>query len=460
MFRNWPILVVDDEDVMRVSLSAWLREDGYSVDTADSGQAAIEMARQREYAICFIDLKMPRGPDGIETMRAIRQLHPDSSIIIITAYASVDTAILAMKEGAQEYIVKPCNPTEISLMVSRIIRMKTLQRENVILRKKLARQYEFQDLLSKNPRMHEIFELIREIADLRSNVLIHGDSGTGKELVARAIHNSGARARRRFVAVPCAALAETLLESELFGYEKGSFTGAQERKKGKIELADGGTLFLDEIGDISPKLQVDLLRVLQERKFYRVGGSEEVSVDVRVIAATRVDLRQAMREGKFRDDLFYRLNVVTIHIPPLRERREDIPLLAKDFMMRLGHEMGRDMEDISGGALKLLLDYDWPGNVRELENAIERAMITAKSRELTEADFGFLVHQARPAATWQAPGNMTMAEVEKEVIIATLQRLGGNIKAAATSLGIDRSTLYERIRRFGIPVERRRGASN
>lgn len=458
MLKNWPILVVDDEDIMRVSLSAWLREDGYPVDTADSGQAAIDLARQREYAICFIDLKMPRGPDGIETMRAIRQLHPDSSIIIITAYASVDTAILAMKEGAQEYIVKPCNPTEISLMVSRIIRMKNLQRENVILRKKLARQYEFQDLLSKNPRMHEIFDLIREIADLRSNVLIQGESGTGKELVARAIHNSGARARRRFVAVPCAALAETLLESELFGYEKGSFTGAQERKKGKIELADGGTLFLDEIGDISPKLQVDLLRVLQERKFYRVGGSEEVSVDVRVIAATRVDLRQAMREGKFRDDLYYRLNVVTIQIPPLRERREDIPLLARDFMTRLGHEMGRDMEDISGGALKLLLDYDWPGNVRELENAVERAMITARGRELSEGDFGFLVRQTRPAADWLAPANMSLAEVEKQVIISTLQRLGGNIKAAASSLGIDRSTLYERIRKFGIPVERHRGA--
>jgi DNA-binding NtrC family response regulator len=459
MYRNWPILVVDDEDVMRISLSAWLREDGHSVDTADSGPAAIDLARQREYAICFIDLKMPRGPDGIETMRAIRQLHPDSSIIIITAYASVDTAILAMKEGAQEYIVKPCNPTEISLMVSRIIRMKNLQRENVILRKKLARQYQFQDLLSKNPRMHEIFDLIREIADLRSNVLIQGESGTGKELVARAVHNSGARARRRFVAVPCAALAETLLESELFGYEKGSFTGAQERKKGKIELADGGTLFLDEIGDISPKLQVDLLRVLQERKFYRVGGSEEVSVDVRVIAATKVDLRQAMREGKFRDDLFYRLNVVNIHLPPLRERREDIPLLVRNFMVRLGHEMGRDMDEISGGALKLLLDYEWPGNIRELENAVERAMITARGRELTEADFGFLVRQAEPAADWQAPGNMSLADVEKQVIIATLQRLGGNIKAAAASLGIDRSTLYERIHKFGLPVERRKGTS-
>ena len=316
MFRHWPILVVDDEDVMRVSLAAWLREDGYSVDTADSGQAAIEMARQREYAIYFIDLKMPRGPDGIETMRAIRQIHPDASVIIITAYASVDTAILAMKEGAQEYIVKPCNPDR-DLADGQPDRP---DEEPAAGERDPAEEagpaVRFQDLLSKNPRMHEIFELIREIADLRSNVLIHGESGTGKELVARAIHNSGTRARRRFVAVPCAALAETLLESELFGYEKGSFTGAQERKKGKIELADGGTLFLDEIGDISPKLQVDLLRVLQERKFYRVGGSEEVSVDVRVIAATRVDLHQAMREGKFRDDLFYRLNVVKIHIRP------------------------------------------------------------------------------------------------------------------------------------------------
>ena len=298
----------------------------------------------RDYAIYFVDLKMPGGMDGIETMMQIRRLHPEASIIIITAYATVDTAITAMKEGAQEYIVKPCNPEEISLLVNRIIKVKNLQRENTILRKKLTRQYCVHDVVSKNPRMQEILALCGEIASLRSTVLIQGESGTGKELVARAIHNAGDRASKPFVAVSCAALAETLLESELFGHEKGSFTGANQQKRGKFEMADSGTIFLDEIGDISPKLQVDLLRVLQDRAFYRVGGSEEVRVDVRVVAATHVNLQQAVAEGKFRDDLYYRLNVIEIRIPPLRERREDIPLLADHFVERLSHELGKDVE--------------------------------------------------------------------------------------------------------------------
>ena len=276
-------------------------------------------------------------------MMEIRRLHPEASVIIMTAYATVDTAITAMKEGAQEYIVKPCNPEEISLLVGRIIKVKNLQRENLILRQRLAKQYSFHDIISKNPKMHEIFELVREIASLRSTVLIQGESGTGKELVARAIHFSGDRAGKPFIAVSCAALAETLLESELFGHERGSFTGATERKRGKFELADGGTIFLDEIGDISPKLQVDLLRVLQERTFFRVGGSEEVRVDVRVIAATRVNLQEMVAAGTFRDDLFYRLNVINIRIPPLRERREDIPLLAHAFVERLSQEIGKEV---------------------------------------------------------------------------------------------------------------------
>src|SRR3982751_6899648 len=335
MSTHWQILVVDDEEVMCESLAAWLREDGYVVDTAPSGRCAVEKAQSRDYAIYFVDLKMPGGMDGIETMMQISKLRPEASIIIITAYATVDTAITAMKEGAQEYIVKPCNPEEISLLVNRIIKVKNLQRENTILRKKLTRQYCVHDVVSKNPRMQEIMSLCGEIASLRSTVLIQGESGTGKELVARAIHNAGDRASKPFVAVSCAALAETLLESELFGHEKGSFTGANQQKRGKFEMADGGTLLLDEIGDISPKLQVDLLRVLQERSFYRVGGSQEVQVDVRVIAATHVNLQQAVADGKFRDDLFYRLNVIELRIPPLRARREDIPLLAGHFVERL-----------------------------------------------------------------------------------------------------------------------------
>jgi DNA-binding NtrC family response regulator len=451
MKTHWQILVVDDEEVMCESLAAWLREDGYSVDTAASGHEAVEKSRQRDYAIYFVDLKMPGGMDGIETMMQIRSLRPDASIIIITAYATVDTAITAMKEGAQEYIVKPCNPEEISLLVNRIIKVKNLQRENTILRKKLTRQYVVHDIISKNPRMRDILGLCHEIASLRSTVLIQGESGTGKEMVARAIHNSGDRASKPLVTVSCAALAETLLESELFGHEKGAFTGAEQQRRGKFEMAEGGTIFLDEIGDIPPKLQVDLLRVLQERSFYRVGGSQEVHVDVRVIAATNMNLHQAVADGKFREDLYYRLNVIEIRIPPLRERREDIPLLASHFVDRLAHELGKDIGEISEGALKLLMDYNWPGNVRELENAVERAMVTCRNHVLTEDSFSFLALNGIAGKAWAAPAGMTLQEMEKVLIVSTLQRTNGNIKESAAILGIDRSTLYEKIKRYEIP---------
>jgi len=451
MKNRWQILVVDDEEVMCESLAAWLREDGYVVDTAASGREAIEKSRRSDYAIYFVDLKMPGGMDGIETMMQIRGLRPEASIIIITAYATVDTAITAMKEGAQEYIVKPCNPEEISLLVSRIVKVKNLQRENSILRKKLTRQYVVQDIVTKNPRMRDLLTLCREIASLRSTVLIQGESGTGKEMIARVIHNCGDRAAKPMISVSCAALAETLLESELFGHEKGAFTGADQQKRGKFEMADGGTIFLDEIGDVPPKLQMDLLRVLQERCFYRVGGSQEVRVDVRVIAASHVNLQQAVADGKFRDDLYYRLNVIEIRIPPLRERREDIPLLARHFLERLAHELGKDIRDISEGAMKVLMDYNWPGNVRELENSVERAMVTCKNHTLTEECFGFLAANGAAGKPWSPPAGISFAEMEKALIVATLQRTNGNIKESAGILGIDRSTLYEKIKRYTIP---------
>jgi transcriptional regulator with PAS, ATPase and Fis domain len=282
-----------------------------------------------------------------------------------------------------------------------------------------------------------------------STVLIQGESGTGKELIARAIHYGGNRAGKPFVAVSCAALAETLLESELFGYERGAFTGAESLKKGKFELADGGTIFLDEIGDISPKLQLDLLRVLQERSFYRVGGSQEISVDVRVIAATRLDLREAVSEGRFRDDLYYRLNVIEIHIPPLRERREDIPLLVEHFIERLSPELKKEITGVSEGAIRLLMDYHWPGNVRELENAVERAIVTANSRVLGEEDFSFLLRNG-PGALMGEPPDITLEEMEKRMIAAAVRRKNGNIREAAAALGIDRSTLYEKLKRYEI----------
>jgi len=447
---RWAILVVDDESVMRESLAAWLREDGFAVDTASSGREAIARAGEKDYAVYFVDLKMPGGMDGIETMMEIRKIRTEASVIIITAYATVDTAITAMKEGAQEYIVKPCNPEEISLLVKRIIKVKNLQRENIILRKKLTRQYVFQDIISKNPRMQEIFQLIRDVSSLRSTVLIQGESGTGKELIARAVHFSGERSTGPFVGVSCAALAETLLESELFGHEKGSFTGAIGQRKGKFEQADQGTIFLDEIGDISSKLQMDLLRVLQERSFYRVGGTEEIHVDARVIAATHVNLQDAVREGRFRDDLYYRLNVITIRIPPLRERREDIPLLAASFIERISHEIGKSVSDIAEGAMAMLMNHGWPGNVRELENVIERAIITCRGKILNEDDFAFLRHAPASLQPWDVPQNVTLDDIEKRAIEVTLRRTQGNIKEAAGLLGIDRSTLYARIKKYAL----------
>ena len=450
MNSHWEILVADDEEIARESLAAWMREDGYTVESVASGRQAIEKTAAKEYAMYFIDLKMPGGPDGIETMMEIRKIHADASVIIITAYATVDTAITAMKEGAQEYIVKPCSPAEISLLVSRIIKVKNLQRENIILRQKLLRQYRFHDIISKNAKLLEIFDLIKEVASLRSTVLIQGESGTGKELLSHMIHQNSPRMDKPFVTVNCTALAETLLESELFGHEKGSFTGATSQKKGKFEIAGGGTIFLDEIGDISPKLQIDLLRVLQERTFYRVGGSEELHIEARVIAATNRNLQLEVKEGRFREDLFYRLNVINIQIPPLRERREDIPLLARHFIERLSHELKKNVTDIADGGLKILMNYDWPGNARELENAIERAMVSCRQTVLSEDDFEFLARVSGGVRDWKIPANIRLDELEKQAIDATIRQTGGNIKQAALILGIDRSTLYDRMKKHNL----------
>lgn len=447
---QWDILVVDDEEIARESMAAWLKEDGYCVETVASGSEAIEKAKMKDYAIYFVDLKMPGGPDGIETMMEIRKIHSDASVIIVTAYATVDTAITAMKEGAHEYVVKPCNPAEISLVVGRIIKVKNLQRENSILRQKLSGQYSFHDIISKNTKMHEIFDLVREVASHRSTVLIQGESGTGKELIARAIHYSGDRAGRPFISVSCAALAETLLESELFGFEKGAFTGALSQKKGKFEIAEGGTIFLDEIGDVSPKLQMDLLRVLQERKFYRVGGSDEIHVDVRVIAATNRNLQMEVKEGRFREDLYYRLDVINIQIPPLRERREDIPLLARHFIGRLSSELKKNIADVDERAVKVLMNHDWPGNARELENAIERAMVSSHETVLTEDDFEFLIPADKSIIDWKIPPNTRLDDLERAVIVATIKQAGGNIKRSAAILGIDRSTLYDRLKKYNL----------
>jgi len=450
------ILVVDDEPAMRESLGAWLTEDGYVVSTAESGADAVNRVADKEYAVCFVDLKMPGGMNGIETMQEIRKLRPGTAVVIITAYATVDNAVTAMKQGAEDYLVKPFNPEEASLLTRRILDTREVRRENRYLRRQLSRRYELSDILSKNPRMLEVFELVRRIASLPSTVLILGESGTGKELVAGAIHQTGSRRDRPFVHVSCAALAETLLESELFGHEKGAFTGAVSRKIGKFEQADAGTLFLDEIGDIPPKLQLDLLRVLQERSFFRVGGAKEIGVDVRIIAATNRNLEEEVRHGNFREDLYYRLNVVTVRLPPLRERKEDIPLLARHFVRRLSQQMGLKATDISERALGMLIDQDWPGNVRELENAVERAMATCTSDRLEEECFEFLATGVGRAFS-AVPTDLSLTEMEQLMIPGVLDRTGGNVAEAARILGIDRSTLYEKMKRYGIERPKKAG---
>ncbi|MGB7631619.1 MAG: sigma-54 dependent transcriptional regulator, partial [Candidatus Deferrimicrobium sp.] len=385
MEKKVNIMVVDDEEIVRASLTSWLEEDGYRVEAVESGRKALELLPQRNWDLMLVDLKMP-GMDGIQLMDEVHKTAPEMLVIIMTAYATVDTAVKAMKKGAYDYFVKPFNPDDISLTIRKIVDHHKLVRENLFLRKELKKQYKLRDMISKNEKMLEIFDLARTVAKSSSTVLIQGESGTGKELLARAIHDESPRMDAPFITVSCASLTESLLESELFGHEKGAFTGATALNRGKLELAKDGTLFLDEIGDISLKLQMDLLRVLEEREFRRVGGSELIPINSRIIAATNRDLVAAIEEERFRADLYYRLNVISIHIPPLRERREDIPLLVDHFIEKFNIEMGKEIRGISEGAVRILMSNDWPGNARELRNVIERAVVVAKGNIVTEVD--------------------------------------------------------------------------
>jgi len=442
------ILVVDDEEIVRSSLAGWLEEDGYHVETAENGPKAIERLPDREWNLAMVDLKMP-GMDGIELMDRIREMRPDTTVIIMTAYATVDTAVKAMKQGAYDYIVKPFNPEDLSLSIRKIVEHQNLVRENLYLRKELKKQYRLHDLISKNPRMLEIFELARTVSGSSSTVLVQGESGTGKELLSRAIHMESPRRDSPFLSVSCAALTETLLESELFGHEKGAFTGADAVRSGKIELARDGTLFLDEIGDIGLKLQMDLLRVIEQREFRRVGGSELIPIRSRIIAATNRDLQKAIAEGTFREDLYYRLNVISIHIPPLRERKEDIPLLVDHFLDTFNIEMGKSVEAVSKGALLQLMGYEWPGNARELRNVIERAMVVTKGKIIVETD---LLLPSRDAGG--IAGGKSLEEMEREHIRRILLENRWNIHRSAKVLGIDRVTLYNKIKKYRMKREK------
>ncbi|HEX4824109.1 MAG TPA: sigma-54 dependent transcriptional regulator [Candidatus Polarisedimenticolaceae bacterium] len=441
------ILVVDDEEIVRESLTSWLRKDGYTVAAAADGPTALAMLRGEDsWSVILLDLKMT-PMDGLQVLEEARTIRPAAAAVIMTAYATVDTAVRAMKLGAYDYLMKPFDPEELSLMVEKIVAQQSLRRENLILRKVLKRGYTFRDLVSKSPAMQAVFELARAAAKSGSTVLILGESGTGKDLLARAIHAESLRAAKPFVAVSCAALTETLLESELFGHERGAFTGAVDRHQGKFEAAGGGTLFLDEIGDIGPKLQIDLLRVLEERKITRVGGTVAIPVDVRVVAATNRDLPRAIRDGAFRQDLYYRLNVIPLTLPPLRERKEDIPLLVAHLVEHLAIETGKAVEGVSEEAMSHLLAHDWPGNVRELRNVLERAIVLASGTVLRPEHLG-------PFDAGEGTGKpLSLEDVERRHIAAMLRQTGGNVSQAARVLDIDRATLYAKIRKYDLRRE-------
>ncbi len=439
------ILIVDDEQIVRESLTNWLKEENYQVEAAENGTLALEKIRQGPFQVVLLDLKMP-GMDGIQVLTELKKDYPDIEVIIMTAYGSVNTAVEAIKAGAYDYIVKPFDPEEVALLIKKILEHKNLILENILLRQKLEDKYEFEDLIGKSAVMQQLFELIRNVAPTSATVLINGESGTGKELVAKAIHAISPRRFEPFIALSCGALPDTLLESELFGYEKGAFTGAAHTKKGRFEMADGGTLFLDEVGEITLKTQIDLLRVLQEKAFRRLGGTELIKVDVRIISATNRDLPQAITQGLFRSDLYYRLNVVGLHLPSLRERREDIPLLAKHFLRRYTIEINKKIERLAPAALELLMEYNWPGNVRELENAIERAVVISPGHELTGKDFTFL--QPNPGF-FNEPSSRNLQELEKQHIHRILEENHWNVSKTAVDLGIDRVTLYNKIKKYG-----------
>ena len=436
------ILIVDDEAVVRDSLGKWFSEEGYNVETASSAKDALLKLPVERWDLALLDIKMP-GMDGLELQRKMREAHPEIIIIIMTGYASVETAVQALKDGAYDYITKPFDPDDLTHVIRKALEHYRTKQENIRLRENLE-EVQAVDLVGQSKPMQKVEEMIRTVAPTDTTVLITGESGTGKELVARSIHNLSVRRYMPLVVIHCGALTETLLESELFGHEKGAFTGAQYRKKGKFEVAEGGTVFLDEISDISLKTQTDLLRVLQEKEITRVGGTQTIKVDFRAVAATNRDLEAKVKEGTFRPDLFYRLNVFEIRLPALRERREDIPLLVDHFIRKYAHSMSRRFSSISKPALDILMHNDWPGNVRELENAIERAMVIGHEPELQVSDFPMQAGVAPQPATGQA-----LEEIERAHILRVLDGCNWNQSMAARVLKIDRVTLYNKIKKYG-----------
>ena len=435
------LLIVDDELSVRDSLAKWFREEGYEIGTAESANEALTRMAEQHWDAALVDIKM-HGTDGIELQRRMHEVDSDLMVIMMTGYASVETAVAALKNGAYDYVTKPLDPDEIAHLIKKALAHKQTEAENVLLKQTVAEINKPEDIVGQGVAMKKIFDAIETVGPTDATVLVTGESGTGKELVARAVHQASPRRFHPLVVIHCGALTETLLESELFGHEKGAFTGAQYRKKGKFEIAEGGTVFLDEIGDISLKTQTDLLRVLQEHEIVRVGGNQQIKVDFRCIAATNKNLEALIEEGKFRPDLYYRLNVFHIELPSLRDRRDDIPLLVNHFVHKFSLQMNKRINRVSPAAMNLLQQQPWPGNVRELENAVERAMVVAQEPEIREQDFVF-----KAAATNGT--SQSLEEIEKAHILRTLESCSWNQSRTAEVLDIDRVTLHHKLKKYG-----------
>jgi len=448
------VLVVDDSPLELQLVSEGLEEAGFMVDRATCGREAISKAEQNRYEVVITDLMMPEI-DGMGLLTHFAEKSPDSAVILLTGYGTIETAVEAMRKGAFDYLTKPAKLAEIILVVRRALELMALKAENVLLRSQLQERYRFDNIIGQSQPMQEMYRMIQRVARTDATVLILGESGTGKELIANAIHFNGTRLDRPFVPINCGAIPEELMESELFGHERGAFTGALRERKGRFEVAHGGTVFLDEIGEMSPKLQVKLLRVLQERKFERVGSSRTIEVDVRVIAATNQDLEQAVASGKFREDLFYRLNVIPFLVPPLRERDGDVPLLVHFFLRQHCHKKDLPLKKIGKSALEALQHYDWPGNVRELENVMERLVILTDGDEIQVDDLPPRMRQTKPSDSppLLSIGNsgidmkQTLDDLESHLILEALEKAGGVKSQAAKYLGLNRTTLIEKMKK-------------
>ncbi len=450
------ILVIDDKDSMRTMLSQTLHEEGYQVDVVEEGKKALELARLKSYDVALTDLKMP-AMDGLDVLSSLKEIDSDIAVIVMTAYGTVETAVEAMKRGAFDFITKPFDPDHLTVLVQRALENRRLIAENSLLREELAASLGFSEIIGQNEKMKEVSKLIQKVAASDTSVLLLGESGTGKELFGRAIHNLSPRRDKPYVAINCAAIPAELLENELFGSEKGAFTSSVARKMGKFEIANSGTIFLDEIGDLDIALQAKLLRVLQQKNFERLGGNKTVAVDVRVVAATNMDLNDMIRKKQFREDLYYRLSVFPITIPPLRERMDDIVPLAEYFVNKYSREMKKPVKTLSKEAVTILTKYHWPGNVRELENTVERAIILAEGKKITPDHLAIRLRNSdeirlREGAGLKEIGNHAQMMAERSAIIRILKQVRGNKRKCAEILKIDYTTLFDKIKKYEIDL--------